>query len=129
LIPSVAVATAIIAGCSEGLRAGNEVNKATENFEFTPDERRKYPQVADADAPTVAELKRRGLVQTDWDADMYSCGPACDAVYAYAIFMGRRNRYPAQNEHLFTCPNPETAGDVDQWRCVPFSGKRGRPVA
>ena len=96
-----------------------------QDFTFTPSPARKYAQVKDAAAPTIGQLKARGLKQSGWDADMYACGPACDAVYAYAVFMGHQHKYPAKSQHLYTCPNPEKAMPQDDWRCIKFAGIRG----
>ena len=122
------VALAAFAGCTSAAENPADRQPKTavqeQDYTFTPKAERKYGQVRDPAAPTIGQLKARGLKQSGWDADMYSCGPACDAVYAYAIFFGNRRTYPAKNEHLYTCPNPEKAMAQDEWRCTKFAGIR-----
>lgn len=129
MLPSIALAT-MIAAWGEGVegRDGTRLDRqptksGAAGYGFTPDPRRQYPSVVDRGAPTIADLKARGLEQTGWDAIRYACGPACDAVYPYAVFFGRRARHPATNAHLFTCPNPGRPGPQETWRCAPFAGR------
>jgi hypothetical protein len=107
---------------------------ANESYTFTPEASRRYPQVMTPNAPTVAQLRRRGLEQSGWDAEPYACGPACDAVHIYAIFMGRRHQHPALSEHRYTCPNPRermnpNEMNQDEWRCVDYGSMRKRERA
>jgi hypothetical protein len=128
-----AVMLALIPACEAGdSPPGNRqqaIAGGPEDYTFVPDPARKYPPVTDPAAPTVKALKARGLKQSGWDAEPFSCGPACDAVYPYAIFMGRQAKLPTPAEHRFTCPNPETPGEQEEWRCMPYAGsfqKEGR---
>lgn len=102
-----------------------------DDYTYEPDPARRYPPVTDPTAPTVAALKRQGLEQSGEESEPFACGPACDAVYTYAIFMGRRAELPTPAEHRYTCPNPEVAGEQEEWLCMPFSGalqqERRRP--
>ena len=101
---------------------GQQVIAGTsEDYTFEPDPARKYPPVTDPAAPAVKALKAQGLAQSGWDAEPFSCGPACDAEYIYAIFMGRQAKLPTPAEHRFTCPNPETPGEQEEWRCMPYA--------
>lgn len=107
--------------CPQGKRQ-QVIAGGPDGYTYEPDPARKYPSVTDPAAPTVAALKAQGLEQSGWDAEPFACGPACDAVYTYAIFMGRRSELPTPAEHRYACPNPEAPGEQEEWRCMPYAG-------
>ena len=70
-------------------------------------------RIVDPDAPTVADLRRRGLDRVDDEPMGWSCGPDCTIDGFTAIYMGRETgRGP---ERHFICPVGE--GDMETWRC------------
>jgi hypothetical protein len=90
-----------------------------------------YPApVTDASAPTVADLRRRGLHQIDDEPMGWSCGDNCYADGFTAIYMGRESARnvaahrqqalmggaPVQDRQ-FICP--VARGDMDAWKCQP----------
>jgi hypothetical protein len=91
---------------------------------FKPDPKREYPSVSNAAAPTIGNLKKRGFQEVNQDGEPFACGPACDAVYIYARFMGERKKWPERSVYRFTCPNPKSSVADDAWQCVPFTGIR-----
>jgi hypothetical protein len=121
-----AIILVLISGCeAQDSPADNRQQRiagGVDDYSYKPDPARKYPPVTDPAAPTVAALKAQGLEQSGWDAEPFACGPSCDAEYTYAIFLGRRAQLPTPAEHRYTCPNPETPGEQEGWRCMPFSG-------
>ncbi|HEY5710825.1 MAG TPA: hypothetical protein VIT38_02925 [Allosphingosinicella sp.] len=70
-------------------------------------------RILDPAAPTVADLRRRGLDRVDDEPMGWSCGPDCIADGFIAIYMGRETRRGP--ERLFICPVGE--GDMETWRC------------
>jgi hypothetical protein len=128
LVVALALSSTALNACDGAAPAVTTNSQVSDDqYRFKPNPSRAHEPVNDPNAPTIRELKTKGLTNSGWDAEMYACGPACDAVYAYAVFIGRRGAPPEPVEHLYTCPNPGTFIAQDEWRCRTFRPSDAAP--
>ena len=121
--PVPLLAVMLLSACGQNLAPSKD-----QDCSFTLDPDRIYPQVNDPAAPTIAELRARGLDELDADLEWLTCGAgdySAHGQHNHAYFMGHRRNPEGRielSDYQFTCPNPEEAIPKEQLRCGPFVG-------